>query len=367
MDNERLRRLIVAAGGGMADAEIAVKEIGADQVAETLLRELVERADFGGVDTTVTVRLELGEDQCWTLTGDQLSRGDGPHEVTVRQELWDLLRGVFGPAAARTNCTRSIRWPDSPALGRYSAARFGQVSHFLHRFLAGSAAVPVDLTELILRFGSDKWGFHHYTGHYARFFEPLRDLPLTVIELGIGGYGDPASGGGSLKAWQRYFHRGLVFGVDIVDKSPLDGQRRTTRRGDQSDPAFLDGLLAETGVPDIVIDDGSHRCEHVIASFEHLFPGLAPGGVYVVEDTQTSYWESFGGSAQRLSDVDTTMGYFKALLDGLNHSEIHPDDFTPTGFERQIAGLHFFHNLIFVQKAVNDEGSLPGFLAGKPV
>lgn len=366
MDNECLRRLIVAAGGGVADAEIAVKEIGSEAVVPVLLRELVERADFGGVDTTAAVLFEL-DDQSWTITADGFTHGRADCEVTVRQELWDLLRGVFGPAAARTNCTRSIRWPDSPALGRDSAARFGQVSHFLHRLLAGSTAAPVDLTELILRFGSDKWGFHHYTGHYSRFFEPLRDLPLTVLELGIGGYGSPTSGGGSLKAWQRYFHRGLVFGVDIVDKSPLDGQRRTTRRGDQSDKAFLDGLIAETGAPDIIIDDGSHRCDHVIASFQHLFPRLAPGGIYVVEDTQTSYWESFGGSASRLSDVDTSMGYFKSLLDGLNHSEFHPDDFAATGFERQIAGISFFHNLVFVQKAVNDEGSLPGFVAGKPV
>jgi hypothetical protein len=29
--------------------------------------------------------------------------------------------------------------------------------------------------------------------------------------------------------------------------------------------------------------------------------------------------------------------------------------------------MSFFHNLVFVQKAVNDEGSLPGFVAGKPI
>lgn len=374
MDNERLRRLICSAGGALADVEVAVKEIGADEVGAVVLRELLDRADFAGAsaDSPVVIRIVLGA-SVWAVTVDsgvaQLAPGDvDSADVTVSQELSDLVRGVFGPAAARTNCTRTVRWPDSPAVGRSTGGRFSQVSHLLHRLLVGSQTGPVDLTELVLRFGSDKWGFHHYTGHYDRYFSSVRDLPVTVLELGIGGYGDPASGGGSLRAWKRYFHRGLVFGVDIVDKSPLDSQRLFTRKGDQSDPVFLDALIAETGAPDIVIDDGSHQCAHVIASFRHLFPKLAAGGVYVIEDVQTSYWEHFGGSSSRLTDADTTMGYFKSLVDGVNHSELDPDGtYQPTGFEKQISGVHFFHNLVFVEKSANDEGTLPGFVAGRPI
>src|SRR5207248_3839134 len=36
--------------------------------------------------------------------------------------------------------------------------------------------------------------------------------------------------------------------------------------------------------PQIIIDDGSHRSDHIIFTFERLFPALHRGGFYVVED-----------------------------------------------------------------------------------
>ena len=44
-----------------------------------------------------------------------------------------------------------------------------------------------------------------------------------------------------------------------------------------------------------MIDDGGHTMEQQIVSIETLFPLLADGGVYLVEDTHTSYWDSHGG------------------------------------------------------------------------
>ena len=49
-----------------------------------------------------------------------------------------------------------------------------------------------------VRFGSDKRGLHRYTQHYERHFRPLRDRPLRILELGIGGYGAD-SGGAQLR------------------------------------------------------------------------------------------------------------------------------------------------------------------------
>jgi tetratricopeptide (TPR) repeat protein len=53
--------------------------------------------------------------------------------------------------------------------------------------------------------------------------------------------------------------------------------------GSQDDPELLQRLCAD-GAPTIVIDDGSHNDKHRIATFEYLFPRLAPGGIYVIED-----------------------------------------------------------------------------------
>lgn len=45
------------------------------------------------------------------------------------------------------------------------------------------------------------------------------------------------------------------------------------------------------------------------------FHNIKPGGLYIVEDVCTSYWEEFGGGL--LKNV-TTMEYFKKLTDDIN-------------------------------------------------
>ncbi len=44
---------------------------------------------------------------------------------------------------------------------------------------------------------------------------------------------------------------------------------------------------------DVVIDDASHLYEPTRASFETLFPLLRPGGLYLIEDWQWSYYTDF--------------------------------------------------------------------------
>jgi hypothetical protein len=55
---------------------------------------------------------------------------------------------------------------------------------------------------------------------------------------------------------------------------------------DQSDPRLGDRIdeVVGTAPLDLVIDDASHRAGPSVASFEVLFPRLAPGGRYLIED-----------------------------------------------------------------------------------
>ena len=63
---------------------------------------------------------------------------------------------------------------------------------------------------------------------------------------------------------------------------------------------------------DLIIDDGNHWWREQILSFKTLFPFLNKGGIYIVEDTCTSYWPEYKNNP--ISCVD----YFKGLVDEVN-------------------------------------------------
>jgi hypothetical protein len=212
-----------------------------------------------------------------------------------------------------------------------------------------------NLRRLAQLYGSDKWGDHWYCQHYERHLSHLRRKKITLLEIGIGGYADPKSGGRSLRMWRRYFYRGRICGIDIVDKTGHNGHRIETYRGDQSDAVFLRHVIDEIGSPDIIIDDGSHVCSHVRKTFEILFPLLAENGTYVIEDTQTSYWREFGGDSYDLHSGHTSMCMLKGLADGLNHAEYRRPGYVPTYFDKHVVSVHFYHNIVFIEKGPNEE------------
>ena len=214
-----------------------------------------------------------------------------------------------------------------------------------------------DITKLALLYGTDKWNSHFYTPHYQRHFAGLRRKKLNILEIGIGGYTHQRVGGASLKVWKAFFPNSVIHAIDIDDKSFLQEQRIRIYQGSQFDGDFLAKLCAEIGALDIVIDDGSHLNEHVIYTFNQLFPRLSENGIYVIEDLQTSYWKKFGGDATNLANPGTSMIFFKGLADSLNYSEIPRPGYEPTVFDKTIVAIHFYHNLIFVQKGRNDEGT----------
>jgi len=177
------------------------------------------------------------------------------------------------------------------------------------------------------------------------------------LEIGIGGYEDPEMGGGSLRVWRTYFYRSCIYGIDIYDKSVHEEKRIKTFKGSQVDEKFLSKVVKNIGGIDIIIDDGSHVNDHVIFSFKYLFPILDDNGLYIIEDTQTSYWNHAGGTSENFNSKSTIMGFFKSLVDGLNYEELEIENYEANYYERNIVSIHFYHNLIFIQKGLNNEGS----------
>ena len=211
-----------------------------------------------------------------------------------------------------------------------------------------------DLPALASLFETDKWGRHYYAQHYQTHFERLRRRRINILEIGVGGYEDPCSGGESLRMWKAYFRNANVFGLDIADKSALQEHRIRIFQGSQDDAQLLENVAHQIGPLDIVIDDGSHINSHVVTSFNTLFPKLLDQGIYVIEDVQTAYWPQYGGSEDPL-DERTSVAMCKRLVDGLNWEEFA--DRPPASFDREITSIHFYHNLAFIYKGRNQEGS----------
>ncbi|MFN4059234.1 MAG: hypothetical protein ACK4IA_00585 [Paracoccus hibiscisoli] len=205
-----------------------------------------------------------------------------------------------------------------------------------------------DLTRLAIRHDTDKFGLHDYTPVYDALFCPWRDRPVRVLEIGVGGYGHADRGGGSLAMWRDYFPQGRIVGLDVAPKQLDLGPRVSIRQGAQADPTVIAALIVEEGPFDIIIDDGSHRPDDVLASWRLLGQALVPGGIYVVEDVQTAFMMAFGGSADL-----SAPNHLAALRDlALDLGAGHP-------VEPALQRIERHHNLIVMVAA---DGSVPDLM-----
>ena len=312
-----MERLVLAGTAPEAEFSALVKEAGLDAVVRILLDEVLFRCDEPVNRTPVHIALDLTHDGAHRRVVLRLVRDEpisvvDDESVPVQRELRmaavDLVRRLFGPMGPpKVGDFHDTFLPARPDDLRDLTELVLATNQASGTLLSGCTTPHLDLGRLSLAYGSDKWAsFHWYTAHYEEQFARYRDLPVRVLEIGIGGF-DGELGGGSLQMWKRYFHRGLIYGLDLFDKSALNRPRLTALIGDQADAGALRAIAERYGPFDIVIDDGSHDNAHVRISFETLFPYVRSGGVYVIEDMQTAYIPRFGGSAgirRRAGHVD---------------------------------------------------------------
>lgn len=119
-------------------------------------------------------------------------------------------------------------------------------------------------------FNTDKIYQHGYFPEYMRIAAELGPS-AQVCEIGV-------EEGESLRMWQSLFPLGKITGVDISPASVFPKGVRSVISA-QDNPE-----LAELGPFDLIVDDASHNGKLSRRTFEIMWPRVADGGYYVVED-----------------------------------------------------------------------------------
>ncbi|RQV97885.1 hypothetical protein EH221_03275, partial [bacterium] len=157
---------------------------------------------------------------------------------------------------------------------------------------------------------SDKW--LSYLDEWETLFVPFRDQEINLFEIGV-------HNGGSLEIWAKYFSRAKnLIGCDVNEacgQLQFSDPRIAVITGDVNSDDVEGELTALTNDLDILIDDGSHHASDIIHAFARYFKYLNPGGVYIIEDLHTSYWQAFNGG---LHSPYSAMGFLKHLSDLVN-------------------------------------------------
>lgn len=187
-----------------------------------------------------------------------------------------------------------------------------------------------------------KWD--HYFDIYEKYFSEYRGKPVNLLEIGV-------SQGGSIQLWNKYFGDKLkLYSVDINPEcKSFEADTTKLYIGSQEDPIFLNKLYTELPEMDIIIDDGGHSMKQQILTFEHLFLKLKEGGIFLVEDTHTSYWYHYGGGLRKKGSF---IEYSKSLIDSLykghikNAKRIRVDEITD-----HIKCISFYDSIVVFEKA----------------
>ena len=140
-----------------------------------------------------------------------------------------------------------------------------------------------DLTKLAIKNRTDKWGKHKYTPVYFDLFKDKRDKVKKVLEIG-------SAENAGVKMFRDFFPKAMIYGAEVdldrVERSQEEKERRIkVYQCDQTNGEDILALLNTIGYDlDLIIDDGSHKPEDQVFTFNFIFPKLVDGAIYVIED-----------------------------------------------------------------------------------
>ena len=204
-----------------------------------------------------------------------------------------------------------------------------------------------------------KW--HHYFKIYDIHLKRFIGKNPIILEIGV-------SKGGSLEMWNDYFDgKCTIYGIDI-DKDCLNINNKLKMDninisiGDQNNRDFWRTYFKNKPKFDIIIEDGGHTMSQQIITYEETFDHISDNGVYLCEDTHTSYWNHYGG---QLGNKNSFIEYSKNFIDMLNYYHIQnnksfkklneKEDKIYCKFRKMIHSVNYYDSVIVLEFNKDDE------------
>lgn len=257
---------------------------------------------FNGMEKTRDIREGVRQlQEICHVGGKILVTARTPHDVSSRvslnayEDIWrydaDSLAGLFDRCAVEMSAVDEAYGIVCALLTRVERAAASK--SFLFHTREGKRIEVGDnvpqgyfnassvLDAIGIKYRTDKCSMmHNYLDKYAFFLEKFRTQPIRLLELGV-------FNGSSVRMWQEYFPRAEIFGVDIeASCRQYEDERIHIIQADLSDAAQV-SMLREIH-PRIIVDDASHIVSHQLLALFTLFDVLPRGGVYILEDLETS-------------------------------------------------------------------------------
>lgn len=189
---------------------------------------------------------------------------------------------------------------------------------------------------------TDKVMHHGYHFFYPSFLEKFRNDTFNILEIGYGS-------GESLKMWCEYFSNSNIFCVDINVEKDINEKCKVIK-GDQSKMDDLNKIIEEVQTAKVIVDDGSHNPKHQYDTFVYLFENLLEdGGVYIIEDIETNFWNS------NCVLYGYQIGNFDLIGKMYKCQEMINQEFSKVQNSLKISTLTFAQNCIIITKQTKEE------------
>jgi len=205
---------------------------------------------------------------------------------------------------------------------------------------------------------TDKWS--RYFDVYQRYLEKYEGKNITFIEVGV-------QNGGSMEMWSKFFGpESKLYGIDIdlnCANLQYDNPNINIIIGDQESKEFWNKTLPSIGPIDVFIDDGGHTMGQQIVTFEKVWSQIKKNGVYICEDTHTSYFQNFNSSYKSPNSFIEYAKDFADILHLKNTDQysflINQDisDVIKTNeklakkeFAHDLSSIHFYDSMVVIEK-----------------